>query len=78
MALTIPTDGTLSEVSGVLGIVALMGLTGLVFVWVSQTRINTTNFYLSVTNLESFLSRFSQIRLSAAWCGAWSSASSSS
>lgn len=64
VALTIPTDGALSEVSSVLGIVALMGLTGLVFVWVSRTRINTTNFYLAVTNLESFLSRFSQIRLS--------------
>lgn len=64
VALTIPTDGTLSETSGVLGIVALMGIVGLVFVWVSQTRINTTNFYLAVTNLESFLSRFSRIRLS--------------
>lgn len=29
----------------------------------SQTRINTTNFYLAVNNLESFLARFSRIRL---------------
>lgn len=64
VALTIPTDGTLSEVSGVLGIVALMGLVGIVFVWVSQTRINTTNFYLAVTNLESFASRITTVRLS--------------
>ncbi|GAA4538440.1 thiamine permease [Pseudonocardia xishanensis] len=64
VALTIPTSGALSETSGVLGIVALMGLTGLLFVWVSQTRINTTNFYLAVTNLEGFLSRLSRVRLS--------------
>ncbi|WP_435069743.1 purine-cytosine permease family protein [Amycolatopsis thermoflava] len=68
IALTIPADEPLSETSGVLGIVALMGLTGLIFVWVSQTRINTTNFYLAVTNLESFLSRLSPLRLSrVAW-----------
>src|SRR5262249_48097871 len=57
IALTIPTGGALSEVSGVLGIVGLMGIAGLAFLWVSQTRINTTNFYLAVSNLESFLAR---------------------
>ncbi|MBC3193354.1 thiamine permease [Pseudonocardia sp. C8] len=64
VALTIPTEGELTEVSGVLGIVGLMGLSGVAFVWVSQTRINTTNFYLSVINLESFQSRITRVRLS--------------
>ena len=31
-----------------------MGLGGLVFVWVSQTRINTANYYLAAVNMESF------------------------
>ena len=43
LAATIPTQGGLSEVSVVLAIVELMGIWGLLFVWVSQTRINTAN-----------------------------------
>lgn len=62
IALTIPTEGGLSEVSVVLGIVGLMGFTGIAFVWVSQTRINTTNFYLAVSNLESFAARVTRVR----------------
>lgn len=62
VALTIPTKGALTEVSGVLGIVGLMGLAGLAFVWVSQTRINTANFYLAVTNLEGFAARLLPVR----------------
>lgn len=62
IALTIPTEGGLSEVSGVLGIVGLMGFAGVAFVWVSQTRINTTNFYLAVSNLESFAARVTRVR----------------
>lgn len=54
LAATIPTEGGLSEVSVVLAIVQLMGLSGLLFVWISQTRINTGNFYLAVTNLQAF------------------------
>lgn len=54
---TIPTDGPLSESSVVLAVVALMGLAGVAFIWVSQTRINTANFYLASTNLESFVAR---------------------
>jgi len=52
---TIPLDGGISEVSAVKGIIVMMGLFGLLFVWVTQTRINTANFYLSAVNLESFL-----------------------
>lgn len=69
VALTIPTDGSLSETSGVLGIVGLMGFVGLLFVWVSQTRINTMNFYLAVTNLEGFVARLSRFRLPRAGWG---------
>ncbi|BAL27502.1 cytosine permease [Azoarcus sp. KH32C] len=51
---TIPLEGGVSEVSAVLGLLKLMGLAGLAFVWVSQTRINTANFYLSSVNMEAF------------------------
>ncbi|MDH4557927.1 allantoin permease [Pseudomonas sp. BN417] len=54
LAATIPTEGGLSEVSVVLAIVKLMGLAGLLFVWISQTRINTGNFFLAATNLQAF------------------------
>ncbi|MBC3478026.1 purine-cytosine permease family protein [Pseudomonas taiwanensis] len=59
LAATIATQGEISEVSVVLAIVELMGFLGLLFVWVSQTRINTANFFLAATNLQTFLSRFS-------------------
>lgn len=52
---TIPLEGGISEVSAVQGIIAMMGIFGLLLVWVTQTRINTANFYLSAVNLESFL-----------------------
>jgi hypothetical protein len=41
----------------VLGIVSVLGLFGVLFVWASQTRINTANFYLASTNLQSFFAR---------------------
>jgi purine-cytosine permease-like protein len=63
VALTIPTKGQLSELSGVLGMVNLMGIVGVVFVWVSQTRINTANFYLATTNLENFCARTFKFKL---------------
>lgn len=31
-----------------------MGVAGLAFVWISQTRINTANYYLAAVNMESF------------------------
>ncbi len=55
---TIPTEGGLSEVSVVLAILKLMGIWGLLFVWVSQTRINTANFYLAAENMQAFFERF--------------------
>jgi hypothetical protein len=50
---TIPIDGALSEVSAVKAIIMLMGFFGLLFVWSTQTRINTANYYLASVNLES-------------------------
>lgn len=55
---TIATKGEVSEVSVVLAIVEMMGLIGLIFVWVSQTRINTANFFLAATNMQVFFGRF--------------------
>jgi hypothetical protein len=54
LAGTLATQGALSEVSVVLALLKLMGLGGLLFVWVSQTRINTANFYLASTNMHAF------------------------
>lgn len=61
---SIPTEGELSELTGVLGLVGLMGLVGVIFVWVSQTRVNTLNYYLASTNLENLFARVFKIRLS--------------
>jgi uncharacterized membrane protein YeaQ/YmgE (transglycosylase-associated protein family) len=44
-----------SELTVVFDLLSLMGVFGLIFVWVSQTRINTANFYLASVNLESFV-----------------------
>jgi hypothetical protein len=54
LAGTLATQGALSEVSVVLALLKLMGFGGLLFVWVSQTRINTANFYLASTNMHAF------------------------
>jgi hypothetical protein len=60
---TIPHQGELSEVSVVLALVALMGLAGVAFIWVTQTRINTANFYVASTNLQSFSARVLKFEL---------------
>lgn len=46
--------GGVNEISAVLALLKLMGLGGLIFVWVTQTRINTANYYLSAVNMKSF------------------------
>ncbi|MBN8944076.1 MAG: allantoin permease [Rhizobiales bacterium] len=63
LASTIPMDGALSEVSVVLALLKLMGLSGLAFVWISQTRINTANFYLAAVNMEAFVTQVTGRRL---------------
>lgn len=59
----IATDGPLTESSVVTGIVDLMGLFGVLFILVTQTRINTANYYLASTNLDAFFSRVFRIRM---------------
>lgn len=60
---TIPVVGEVAEVSLVLAIVALMGLAGVAFIWVTQTRINTANFYVASTNLQGFTARVFKLEL---------------
>lgn len=59
----IANDGPLSESSVVTGIVDLMGIFGVLFILVTQTRINTANFYLASTNLDAFFGRVFKIRM---------------
>jgi hypothetical protein len=56
-------QGALSETSVVLAIVSLMGIVGVGLIWVSQTRINTANFYLASTNMQSFFARAVRLEL---------------
>jgi purine-cytosine permease-like protein len=60
---TIPMEGELSEISVVLGLLKLMGFSGLIFIWVSQTRINTANFFMAIVNLESLFERMPSIHV---------------
>jgi hypothetical protein len=60
---TIPTKGPLSETSGVLAMTSLMGIVAVILVWVSQTRINTANFYMASTNAENFVARVFKVKL---------------
>lgn len=63
LAASIPTSGGISEVSVVLALLKLMGFAGLAFVWVSQTRINTANFYLATVNMQSFFERITGLHI---------------
>ncbi|MFE7136005.1 purine-cytosine permease family protein [Streptomyces sp. NPDC057638] len=44
-------------------IVALMGVWGLGVVWLTQSRINTANYYVASTNLEATVARLFHIRI---------------
>lgn len=57
------TLGTTSEAGVVTSLVRLMGFGGLVFAWVTQTRINTANFHLATTNMRAFFERLLRLRL---------------
>lgn len=59
---TIPGLGTLSEVSVVLALLKLMGVWGLLFVWVTQSRINTANYYLATVNMQAFFQKVAGLR----------------
>lgn len=54
IANSLTAEGAVTEVSVVLALLKLMGFAGLLFVWISQTRINTANFYLASTNMQAF------------------------
>ncbi|KVA59223.1 allantoin permease [Burkholderia cepacia] len=53
---TIPGLGTLSEVSVMLALLKLMG------VWVTQSRINTANYYLATVNMQAFFLKVAGVR----------------
>jgi purine-cytosine permease-like protein len=59
----IPSTLAPSEASLVFNLLGLMGFIGLVFIWVSQTRINTANFYVSALCIESVAHRVGRIRI---------------
>ncbi len=67
LTFTIP-DLQVSETGVAGGIVNMMGILGLIVVFVSQTRINTANYYLGSTNLQSFGERVLKLKLP---YGAW-------
>lgn len=52
-----------SETGVVQAILASLGFFGLLFIVVSQTRVNTLNYYQSTTNFERVLSALSPVRL---------------
>lgn len=58
---TVPDLGALSEVSVLLALLKLMGIWGLLFVWITQTRINTANYYLAAVNLEAIIQLFGKL-----------------
>lgn len=56
--LTFTIDGLEASETGIAGgLVSMMGLWGLLLIWVSQTRINTANYYLGAANLKAFFDR---------------------
>lgn len=58
----LPTEPA-SEDGVVRAILAALGFVGLLFIVVSQTRVNSVNYYLSTTNFERILSSVSSVRL---------------
>ncbi len=62
--LTFTIPGLEASETGIAGgIVSMMGILGLVVVFVSQTRINTANYYLGAANLKSFGERVFRIKM---------------
>lgn len=62
--LTFTIPGLTASETGVAGgIVSMMGILGLIVVFVSQTRINTANYYLGAANLKSFGERVFRAKL---------------
>ncbi|MDJ0339025.1 permease [Cryobacterium sp. PH31-O1] len=62
--LTFTIPGLEASETGIAGgIVSMMGILGLIVVFVSQTRINTANYYLGAANLKSFGERVFRIKM---------------
>ncbi|MEE3643023.1 MULTISPECIES: hypothetical protein [unclassified Brenneria] len=59
---TFEQQGGVSEISVVVAILNLLGLWGLLFVWITQTRINTANYYLATVNMQVFFDRLFRLR----------------
>ncbi|SDZ49415.1 purine-cytosine permease family protein [Herbiconiux ginsengi] len=58
----IPQDGV-SEIGVVVSIVRMMGVFGVIFIFATQTKINTANLYLASSYLESFFAQVFKVRL---------------
>lgn len=50
---SVPSIEKISEISVVLAILSLLGFWGLVFVWATQTRINSANYFVATSNLKT-------------------------
>jgi purine-cytosine permease-like protein len=50
-------EGELTELAAVDGMLELMGVVAVVFIWVTQTRINTANYYVASSNLANLAGR---------------------
>ncbi|MCF6476118.1 thiamine permease [Nonomuraea sp. MG754425] len=57
------TTGAVTETAVGDMIIGLMGFWGLVVVWLTQSRINTANYYVASTNLEAMATRAFGVRL---------------
>lgn len=62
-ALSDITGGEISEGGVAVALTKVMGISAVILVWISQTRINTANYYLASENLEAFGSQFLRLRL---------------
>lgn len=60
---TFAAGTALNETSVVVAILNLLGLAGLGFVWVTQTRINTANYYLATVNMQVFFHSLFKVKL---------------
>jgi hypothetical protein len=50
-------QATISETGVVDQLVAVLGVTALLFIWVTQTRINSANYYLATVNMQAFFAK---------------------
>ncbi|SEL71826.1 Purine-cytosine permease [Kosakonia sacchari] len=63
LASSLHDGGALSETAVVVAILNLLGIAGLGFVWVTQTRINTANYYLATVNMQVFFHSLFNLKL---------------